>query len=168
MNNPTLPPRGEMMDAFLSRDPSFDGLFFTGVITTGIFCRPTCPARKPLPDNLEFFPTAHGALVAGFRPCKRCRPLEQGGEAPPWLAGLLQAVEDDPTRRWRDQDLREISLSPDRVRQWFKSHHGMTFHAYGRARRLGIALGQISGGSGVSAAAFASGYGSGSGGTDAV
>jgi AraC family transcriptional regulator of adaptative response/methylated-DNA-[protein]-cysteine methyltransferase len=64
----------------------------------------------------------------------------------------------EPERRWTDQDLRARDLSPERVRRWFQVHHGMTFHAYGRARRLGLALGQIKQGSGVSQAAFSTGY----------
>ena len=57
--------------ARLERDPAYDGIFFTGVRTTGIYCRPVCPVKKPLTKNVEFFPTA--AEVAGFRPCLRCR-----------------------------------------------------------------------------------------------
>jgi len=56
------------------RDPRFDGRFFLGVTTTGIYCRPSCPARKPLRRNAVFFPTAAAAVAAGFRACKRCRP----------------------------------------------------------------------------------------------
>ncbi len=147
-----------MIEAFLQRDPSYDGVFYTGVRTTGIFCRPTCSARKPLRKNISFFAEAEEALSAGYRPCRRCRPLEQGGEAPSWVRPLLEAVEDDPTRRWTDQDVRERGLSPSRVRRWFKDTHGMTFHAYSRARRLGAALGRVQDGEGVSRAAFEVGY----------
>src|SRR6202046_438201 len=56
------------------RDIRFDGRFFTGVKTTGIYCRPVCPARTPPPRNVTFFPTAAAAQEAGFRPCLRCRP----------------------------------------------------------------------------------------------
>src|SRR5436305_1220650 len=60
--------------ALKARDARFDGLFFTAVRTTGIFCRPVCPARTPLPRNVEFFPNAATAQAAGYRPCLRCRP----------------------------------------------------------------------------------------------
>ena len=153
-----LPPRPEMLQAFLDRDPSYEGIFVTGVKTTGIFCRPTCPARKPRVENVEFFPGPRQALVAGYRPCCRCRPLRPAGGAPSWLRPLLREVEDDPTRRWSDQDLRDMGLHPARVRRWFKTHYGMTFHAYSRARRLGEALGRIREGDGVSRAAFDAGY----------
>ncbi len=147
-----------MIAAFLSRDGSYDGVFFTGVRTTGIFCRPTCSAKKPRRENVDFYPTTREALMAGFRPCKRCRPMEPSGVLPTWLDGLMKGFEAEPERRWTDQDLRTRGLSPERVRRWFQSNHGMTFHAYSRVRRLGLALGQIQQGSRVSRAAFSTGY----------
>jgi AraC family transcriptional regulator of adaptative response/methylated-DNA-[protein]-cysteine methyltransferase len=163
MTNPylfdsSLPPRKEMLSAFESRDSSYEGVFFTGVRTTGIFCRPTCTAKKPRPENVEFFPSCREALFAGYRPCKRCRPLEPAGAPPGWLKELLAAVEDDPARRWKDQDLRALDLEPDRVRRWFKATHDMTFHAYTRSRRLGMALTRIQDGDKVIDAAFDHGF----------
>lgn len=158
MNTHTLPPRPEMLRAFTRRDPAYEGVFLTAVRTTGIFCRPTCPARRPRPDNVEFFATSAEALLAGYRPCRRCRPMEPVGETPRWLAGLLREVDRDPARRWRDPDLRALGLDPSRVRRWFKAHHGMTFHAYSRARRLGTALGRIRRGDAVTPSAFDAGY----------
>ena len=154
----TLPPTGVMLDAFHRRDASFDGLFVTAVSTTGIFCRPTCPARRPLSEHVSFYSTPGEALIAGYRPCLRCRPLEPGGVAPEWLRPLLAAVEDEPARRWSDEDLRGRGLSPERVRRWFKQNHGMTFQAYHRARRLGSALGRVKAGSSVGRAALDVGY----------
>jgi len=147
-----------MLEAFLGRDASFDGVFVTGVRTTGIFCRPTCTAKKPRPENLDFFPTARDALHAGYRPCRRCRPLEASGTPPAWLRPLLDEVDADPTRRWSDEDVRARGLSPERVRRWFKSNHGMTFQAYHRARRLGSALGHVRRGDTVGRAAFEAGF----------
>ncbi len=146
------------MDAFYSRDASYDGVFYTGVRTTGIFCRPSCSARKPKPENIEFFQTARDAMFAGYRACRRCRPLEAPGETPAWLGGLIEAVDADPARRWTDEALRAHGVHPDRVRRWFKTHHGMTFHAYARARRLGTALERIRGGDRVVSAALDHGY----------
>src|SRR5512139_2063060 len=60
--------------ARLARDPRFDGLFFVGVLSTGIYCRPICPARSPKPENIVYFPSAAAAQADGFRPCLRCRP----------------------------------------------------------------------------------------------
>ena len=86
MNTQTLPRREEMMDAFLRRDPAYEGIFITAVRTTGIFCRTTCTARKPNPENVEFYGSTRDALQAGYRPCRRCRPLRPLGEAPRWLS----------------------------------------------------------------------------------
>jgi AraC family transcriptional regulator of adaptative response/methylated-DNA-[protein]-cysteine methyltransferase len=147
-----------MLEAFLKRDASFDGIFVTGVRTTGIFCRTTCPARKPRPENISFFPNAHDALLAGYRPCRRCRPLEPRGAPPAWLRALLEEVDADPTRRWTDTAVRQAGLSPARVRRWFKRHHGMTFQAYSRARRLGAALGRVHEGEPVARTAYDVGY----------
>jgi AraC family transcriptional regulator of adaptative response/methylated-DNA-[protein]-cysteine methyltransferase len=69
--------------------------------------------------------------------------MEPAGKPPLWLEQLLARVEADPTRRWKDEDLRRAELDPGRVRRWFLRHHGITFHAYQRARRLGLALGHI-------------------------
>lgn len=166
--DPQLPPQAEMYDALLRRDESYDGVFFVGVKTTGIFCRPTCPARKPAMQNVEYFASTRYALAAGYRACKRCSPMEQPGEAPDWLAPLLLAVERDPTRRWCDQDLRARGLDPVRVRRWFKTQHGVTFLAYQRSRRLGSALGHLSLGADILEVAQATGFESLSGFSDAV
>lgn len=60
--------------ARLARDPRFDGLFYTAVLTTGIYCRPVCPAQPPRPENVSYYPSAAAAEAAGYRPCLRCRP----------------------------------------------------------------------------------------------
>ncbi|MCZ6680654.1 MAG: XRE family transcriptional regulator, partial [Candidatus Poribacteria bacterium] len=117
----TLPSKSEMYRACVRRDSEYEGVFILAVKTTSIFCRPTCPARKPRPENVEYFPNTRDALAAGYRPCKRCRPLEPRGQAPEWLRPLLAAVESNPTRRWRDQDLRNMSMDPIRVRRWFQA-----------------------------------------------
>lgn len=64
----------ELYEIFAARDAAWDGRFLTGVVTTGIYCLPSCPARKPLPSNVRFFPTEDAARAAGLRPCRRCRP----------------------------------------------------------------------------------------------
>lgn len=167
-NRSPMPRREEMVSAFMDRNPEWEGVFYTGVTTTGIFCRPTCPARKPRPGNLRFFATAREALQAGFRPCRRCRPVEPSDAPPGWLRPLMDAVEADPARRWRDADLRERGFHPERVRRWFKRHHGMSFHAYCRARRLGLALGSLRNGGGVLDTGLAHGWESASGFQEAV
>ncbi len=164
---PLLPPRHEMIAAMLSCDASYEGVFFTAVVTTRIFCRPTCTARKPLPSNVEFFATASEAQEAGFRPCLRCRPLELEGECPRWLRPLIDALEKEPDRRWTLADVETYGVAPARVRAWFKQRFGTTFSEYTRARRLGLALDRLKSGSGIDEVAMDSGFESISGFRDA-
>lgn len=155
-----LPTENEMYQAMLNSDAKYEGVFFTAVKTTGIFCRPTCPAKKPKRENVCFYRTTADALAAGFRPCLRCKPMHIAGATPDWLAPLLKLVEQDTSHRWTDADLREADVEPSRIRRWFKQHHGMTFHAYLRARRLSSALGQLQVGTQITSAAASNGYAS--------
>jgi AraC family transcriptional regulator, regulatory protein of adaptative response / methylated-DNA-[protein]-cysteine methyltransferase len=153
----SLPPTAEMQRAYVQRDASYDGLFFLGVRTTGIFCRPTCPARKPLPKNVKYFGSPRAALVAGYRPCKRCRPLELDSQ-PAWAAELLAEVERDPAPRLTDADLRAKGIDPGTARRHFLRRYGMTFQAFTRARRLSRALHLIRQNGELDDAVFESGY----------
>jgi AraC family transcriptional regulator of adaptative response/methylated-DNA-[protein]-cysteine methyltransferase len=158
-----LPTAAEMERAFLSRDAAYDGIFFTGVRTTGIFCRPSCPARKPLPANIEYFATVREALFAGYRPCRRCEPTSPPGGAPGWVKQLLDGVEAAPTRRLRDDDLRCLGVDPARARRYFLQHYGVTFHAYCRGRRLTGALRELRAGEALDDVALGTGWDSHSG-----
>lgn len=162
----TLPPKAELERAYLERDASYNGVFFLGVRTTNIFCRPTCPARKPLPKNVEYFATAQAALLAGYRPCKRCRPLEPDG-LPEWSSELLRDIERDPTARITDAGLKARGVDPATVRRFFLRQYGMTFQAFTRARRLAWAFEQIREGAELDTVVFESGYDSHSGFRDA-
>ncbi len=153
-----LPSPEEMYRAVVERDTGYDGVFVVAVTSTGIFCRPSCSARKPRRENTEFFATVRDAMFAGYRACRRCRPLEPAGAAPPWLRALLEDVGVNPAAPWRDEDLRLRGLDPTRVRRWFQHQYGMTFQAYRRGLRLGAALGQLRGGAAVTHAAHDSGY----------
>lgn len=113
-----LPPIAEMQAAHQRRDAAYDGLFFIGVRTTAVFCRPTCPARSPLPRNVEYFATAAEAIFAGYRPCKRCRPLAVINQ-PGWAAKLIEDVEREPGTRIRENDLRQRGIDPATVRRYF-------------------------------------------------
>jgi len=157
-----LPPFEEMDKAFRSRDEAYDGLFYAAVSTTGIFCRPSCPARKPLPGNVRYYATAAEALFAGYRPCKRCSPLSGSGD-PPWLGALVERVEADPRARIRDAELRAEGLDPATVRRRFQARFGLSFQAYQRARRLAAAFEAIKEGGSIDDAVFDSGYDSHSG-----
>jgi AraC family transcriptional regulator of adaptative response/methylated-DNA-[protein]-cysteine methyltransferase len=135
-----LPSSDVMYRAVVRHDTEFEGIFFVGVTTTGVFCRPTCRVRTPKRENVEFFRSASDALHAGFRPCRRCRPLDRGRRAPPVVEKLLAKVEEDPASRLRDADLERNGIDPSTARRAFRRYCGMTFHAYHRARRMGLAL----------------------------
>ncbi|WP_223487461.1 bifunctional transcriptional activator/DNA repair enzyme AdaA [Pseudomonas sp. A-RE-19] len=167
LQNAVLPPHAEMVRAMLERDTAYEGVFFTAVKTTGIFCRPSCTARKPKPENVEFFAHADEAMSAGYRACLRCKPLDAAAIAPDWVQRLLKSVDADPELRWTDAQLLVEGIEPLKLRRWFKQHFGMTFHAWLRSRRLGIALGGIKQGESIDNAAFDSGYESLSGFRDA-
>jgi len=158
-----MPSVPEMRRAWTQRDGSYDGLFYFGVRTTGIFCRPSCTAKKPLARNVEYFGSVREASFAGYRPCKRCRPLEAGGAAPGWVQRLLARVERDPQARVRNAQLRILGIEPARARRYFQKHFGMTFQAYARARRLGRAFEQIKQGDSMDQVALGQGYESHSG-----
>jgi AraC family transcriptional regulator of adaptative response/methylated-DNA-[protein]-cysteine methyltransferase len=153
-------------EALLNRDSSFEGQFIVGVKTTGIFCRPSCTARKPKKINTEFFRSVKDALDHGYRPCKICEPLRPLGTLPEWLDDLMSEVNQNPDIRLKDQDLRDRNIEPSRVRRWFKRHHGITFQAYLRSLRINKAFGQIRQGDKVIETAFDSGYDSLSGFTE--
>ena len=152
-----------MYRAVVAHDPTFEGIFFVGVATTGIFCRPTCRVRTPKRENVEFFASPSAALHAGYRPCRRCLPLDRGRSAPPLVGQLLAAVEDEPAARWRDVDLARRGIDPSTARRTFKRYCGMTFHAYHRARRMGLALSGVREGKAILDLQLDHGFESGSG-----
>src|SRR5215471_6859125 len=135
-----LPPTETMYRALVNRDPSFEGIFYIGVRTTGIFCRPTCSAKKPARENVDFFATSNDALESGYRPCLRCHPLDPNARPPKLIERLRAEVERAPGGRITDKELEAISIDPSTARRQFKRHYGMTFQAYHRARRMGLAL----------------------------
>lgn len=154
-------------NALLKKDQDYEGTFFVGVKTTGVFCRPTCPARKPKFENCEFFENAQDALTASYRPCKRCAPLSYPGAASDIIKKLVNAIEKNPEKRWTDKDFEEITIDSITARRHFKQRFGITFVQYARARRMGIAYKQIRQGSSVINSGLDVGYESGSGFRDA-
>ena len=78
----SLPDMKTMYNALLSKDTSFEGIFYVGVKTTGIFCRPSCTAKKPKFENVEFFSSPKNAMLYGYRPCKLCRCCKPGSRLP--------------------------------------------------------------------------------------
>ncbi|MFZ5826375.1 MAG: bifunctional DNA-binding transcriptional regulator/O6-methylguanine-DNA methyltransferase Ada [Bacillota bacterium] len=145
--------------AVVQRDGRADGLFYYGVASTGIYCRPSCPSRRPRRENVRFFDSQEAAEQAGFRPCRRCRPealstqqrvvaqvqeLLQTAETPPSLAELGTAV----------------GLSPFHLQRLFKRATGLSPREYAnhcRLERLKVGLKQ---GATVTEALYEAGYGS--------
>lgn len=151
----------------IDKNSEYEGIFYVGVTTTGIFCRPSCPAKKPKFEHCEFFKTPKEALLASYRPCRRCHPLSHPNSSALIIDLLIDAVEQNPQKRWKEQDFKELSIHGSTVRRQFQKRFDMTFIGYARARRMGIAMKQIRTGSAVIDAQLAAGYESSSGFRDA-
>jgi AraC family transcriptional regulator, regulatory protein of adaptative response / methylated-DNA-[protein]-cysteine methyltransferase len=142
--------------AFDARNRAMDGRFVGAVKTTGIYCKPSCPARRPLRKNVAFFWTGEEAFDAGYRPCLRCRPddvardeaavaqavILLSGEQPPALAALASAV----------------GYAPHHFHRLFKRHTGQTPAAWVRAQRLKRADDALAKGASVTDAIYTAGY----------
>ncbi len=128
-------------DALRTHDPRFDGVFFTGVRTTGIYCRPVCPARTPLRSSCEFFETAAAAEAQHFRPCLRCRPeLAPGNIGNDLAAELLQRIQQRAVEGVRLSDLdRELGLSARQVRRILNEAFGVSPTQIAQTQRLLLA-----------------------------
>lgn len=144
--------------ALVEKDSNFEGVFYAAITTTGIFCKPTCTARKPKPENVKYFPTTEEALRHGFRPCKVCNPLATKPETPAAVAKLMEDLQNTPDISLKDEDLAERGIDPVFLRRWFKKNHGITFHVYKRMRKIQYAIGKMKEGEKVTSAAFDSGY----------
>jgi AraC family transcriptional regulator of adaptative response/methylated-DNA-[protein]-cysteine methyltransferase len=156
---PAQAPRDdEFYDALLRRDPAYLGSFVVGVRTTGICCVSTCRARKPKRENAEFFADLNGALAAGYRPCKVCRPDEPTSDMIDDARRALALVRENPKDRLTDAALREQGIRPPVLRAWFKKHYGMTFQAYHRMLRINRACRELKSGKRTTDAALDSGF----------
>jgi AraC family transcriptional regulator, regulatory protein of adaptative response / methylated-DNA-[protein]-cysteine methyltransferase len=156
----SLPDQTTLYDALVARDSGYEGRAWVGVTSTGIFCRLTCPARKPKPENCRFFDSIAGCISAGFRPCKRCHPLAPAAQSDPAVQGLLAALEADPARRWREEDIAGMGFDPSTVRRSFKRHFGMTFLEMARQARLRQGIGTLQQGGRIIEAQLDAGYAS--------
>jgi AraC family transcriptional regulator of adaptative response/methylated-DNA-[protein]-cysteine methyltransferase len=148
----------EKYQAILDKNSLYEGVFYTCVKTTGIFCRPVCTARKPKPENVEFVESIKTALARGFRPCKVCKPVAPKDETPENIKSVLEELHQNPFLRIKDYQLRERGIEPAYLRRWFKKHYQMTFHAYQRMLRLNLAFQDIQKGKTVTDAAFSNGF----------
>ncbi len=159
-----IPPRHQEPDlsaawqAVLLRDRTQDGRFVFGVKTTGIYCRPSCPARRPKPENVAFFGEPALARASGFRACRRCRPDEPANDP---VAMAHRAIETaDATPVTLDQLASLVAMSPSHLQRRFKARYGMSpkaFQQVVRERRFRNALQQTGA---VSRATYESGFGS--------
>lgn len=147
-----------MYKALLDKDKQFEGQFVAAIKTTGIFCRPSCTARKPRKENVVFFENTKAALAGGYRPCKICKPLLKYGEMPEEIRQLIIEIELNPTERITDYNIYKKGIEPNRVRRWFQKNHGMTFQSYQRLIRINNAFREIRSGDKVINAAFNNGY----------
>jgi len=121
--------------ARLSKDARFDGKFYTAVLTTGIFCRPICPARAPKEENVRYFVTAVQAQNAGYQPCKRCLPeLAPHVALPPNIHHLSDALVNDNASI--AELAQQFSLSERQIRRLFHQHFGMPPKQYLNHHRL--------------------------------
>ena len=140
------------------RDKAYADSFFVGVKSTGIFCRPGCPARLPKFENCEFYNSAADALSSGFRACKRCHPASHLGEASALVKKLISEIEQNPERRWSEAEIKGLGFDPSTVRRQFQKRFGLTFTQYARQRRLGLAAQDLMKGSSVINAQLTAGY----------
>lgn len=139
-----LPHEDVLYEALLSRDASFEGRAWVCVASTGIFCRLTCPARKPLRENCTFHDSIGACIETGFRPCKRCHPLGPAAQSDPMIATLLGALNDRPEYIWRQGDVERLGFDASTVRRSFKRHFGMTFLEMARQTRLRLGFETLS------------------------
>ena len=147
-----------MYQASFNKNPDFEGVFWMGVKTTGIFCRPTCTARKPKSENVEFFQNTKDAILKGYRPCKVCKPLENPNETPEYIQKILEELRENPALKFKDFDLVQRGVEPATVRRWFQKNHGMTFQAFQRMFRLNTAFKKIQQGDNIMETAYDSGF----------
>ena len=147
----------EMYQALLNKDVSYEGSFIAAVKTTE-FLPPYLHSKKAEKENVEFFNNTKEAILHGYRPCKVCSPLELFGKTPDYIRDLLNEITNNPSKKFKDWDLRQKSIEPSKIRRWFLKNHGITFHSYQRMFRINTAFKKIQNGETVSAAAFDSGY----------
>jgi AraC family transcriptional regulator of adaptative response / DNA-3-methyladenine glycosylase II len=131
--------------AMKSRDARFDGRFFVGVVTTGIYCRPVCPAPKPKRQNVRYYPCAAAAAEAGFRPCLRCRPEASPG-TPAWIGSsttvtrALRMIGDGVLDRGNVDELAaRLGMGSRNLRRLFLTHLGASPNAVALTRRVHFA-----------------------------
>jgi AraC family transcriptional regulator of adaptative response/methylated-DNA-[protein]-cysteine methyltransferase len=143
--------------AVLQRDRRFDGRFVTGVLTTGIYCRPSCAARHPARGNVRFFADGAEARAAGLRACKRCRPDEVGRDEAAVLAAIDEIKASEGLPRL-DELAATVGYSPTHFQRVFARATGLSPAAYARALREERAREALAGGGSVTEAIYDAGF----------
>lgn len=143
--------------AFSARNRAFDGMFVGAVKTTGIYCKPSCPARHPLRQNVEYFADGDGARAAGYRACLRCRPDEVGRDRQA-VVQAVHLIENAGDILALDTLARAVGYAPHHFQRLFKRDTGLTPAAYARVIRLKRAENALSEGESVTDAIYAAGY----------
>ncbi|MFT3966698.1 MAG: bifunctional DNA-binding transcriptional regulator/O6-methylguanine-DNA methyltransferase Ada [Sphingobium sp.] len=144
--------------AFEARDRASDGRFVVAVRTTGIYCKPSCPARRPRRENIEFFADTAAARAAGYRACLRCRPdeLSRDGAA---VAKAIRLIEASEERLALEDLARAVGYAPHHFHRLFKRGTGLTPAAYARGLRAERLARRLDGEEGsVTRAIYAAGY----------
>jgi AraC family transcriptional regulator of adaptative response/methylated-DNA-[protein]-cysteine methyltransferase len=146
-----------------ARDPRADGRFFFAVVTTGVFCRPSCPARRPLCRNVRFFRSREDAERAGFRPCRRCRPLDANFENPQ-MALVQRACAHIEQQEGERVTLAALAAAcgvrPFRLQRLFTRVMGISPRQYADAIRIRRFKAAVRDGEGVTSALYTAGFGS--------
>ena len=146
--------------AVLAREAAADGRFWYGVTTTGVFCRPSCPSRRPQPEHVRFFDSAAAAREAGFRPCLRCHPDTLADPHVALIATVCRAIEAAET----PPSLQALSvlagLSAGHLQRVFKAATGLSPRAYAAALRAGRVRAGLAAGAPVTHAVLDAGFGS--------
>jgi AraC family transcriptional regulator of adaptative response/methylated-DNA-[protein]-cysteine methyltransferase len=155
--------RASYWDAVAGRDRSMDGVFYYAVRTTGVYCRPSCPSRRPKPENVVFFKTRIAAQHAGFRACKRCKPDSDtsGNPNSELVQKVCRYIDSHPDQPATLEALsRAIGLSPFYLQRTFKAMTGITPRAYADSRRLQSLKAGLRQGHSVTRSMYDAGYGS--------
>ena len=153
-----MPSDDDIYSAFKAREDMPGAIL--AVKTTGVFCRPGCPARLPKFENCEFYGSPDAALRAGYRACKRCHPA---GEDHSLMRAVITLVEESEDGRIDEGALKAAGIDPSTARRQFKQRLGMSALDYARLRRLGLAAKAMAGGASVIDAQLEAGFESASG-----
>src|SRR5512134_1499123 len=145
----------------LTRDRGRDGTFVFAVATTGIYCRPSCPARRPRRENVRFFTRPDDAEAAGFRACRRCRPRAARDPRSAWIERVCRRIEERNGERVRLAELSAAAgVSPYHLQRTFKRALGVSPRQYAETLRAASLKAQLKGGRPVTEATYEAGYGS--------